>query len=350
MSDRQGARAASGALIVVLLSLTAWMFHARGVPESSVAAAQRAVPATLTAHLDVTSTIGDLLRHPAFAGSAPLLLPWDDRAYDERMPLTRIGSLLPYHTHVDPTTVVHALKRMIDDAGAGKSVFYRFYADADVQRDAARARTGLFFFRGRPGAPFAVIAPGGGFSYVASVHEGFPYAEAISQAGYNAFVLKYRVGSGGGPATEDLAAAVTYILAHADTLDVDTRGYSLWGSSAGARMAASIGSHGLSRFGGADVPGPSTVVMAYTGHADHASSEPPTFVVVGEDDGIAPPAAMKRRVEALRKAGTEVEYREYPRLGHGFGLGVGTSAEGWIVAAIQFWEKSMKSTSGYARR
>jgi acetyl esterase/lipase len=53
---------------------------------------------------------------------------------------------------------------------------------------------------------------------------------------------------------------------------------------------------------------------------------------------------MRRRVEALRNAGSEVEYREYRGLGHGFGLGVGTSAEGWIIEAIQCWERSTKRT------
>lgn len=308
-----------------------------------------AVRATQPLRLDAESTLGDLLHHPAFTGFERLLLPWDDRAYDEQMPLTRIGSLLPYHTHVDAATVANALNRLIDEAAGGKTVFYRFYSDAQVQQDPAKAKTGLFFFRGRPGASFAVIAPGGGFSYVASVHEGFPYAETISREGYNAFVLKYRVGSGGGPAIQDLAAAVSYIFANAAALDVDTGGYSLWGSSAGARMAASIGSHGVSRFGGTDLPGPSAVVMAYTGHSDHAAHEPPTFVVVGEDDGIAPPVTMKRRVEALRKAGTEVEYREYPAVGHGFGLGVGTRAEGWISDAIQFWNRSRAELRERAR-
>ena len=39
----------------------------------------------------------------------------------------------------------------------------------------------LFFLRGELGAPFAVIAPGGGFAYVGSVREGFPYAVDISK-------------------------------------------------------------------------------------------------------------------------------------------------------------------------
>jgi hypothetical protein len=65
-------------------------------------------------------------------------------------------------------------------------------------------------------------------------------------------------------------------------LGVGTDDYSLWGSSAGARMAAAIGSHGVGNSGGDDLPKPSAVVMAYTAHSDHSSDEPPTFVAVGE--------------------------------------------------------------------
>jgi len=270
----------------------------------------------------------------------------DDRAYDDQMRLTSIGSLLPYHTHVDPETITRGLNRMIDDAAGGRTVFYRFYSEAQRQEQPARSQTGLFFFRGRPGAPFAVISPGGGFSYVGSVHEGFPYAEAISRKGYNAFVLKYRAGLGGTAATEDLAVAVSYILENAATLGVGTNGYSLWGSSAGARMAAAIGSHGAANYGGRDVPKPSTVVMAYTALSDYASTEPPTFVVVGEEDGIAPPAAMERRVEALRKSGTRVEFHTFKGVGHGFGLGTGTSARRMGPGSHPFWETSMLPRPG----
>ncbi len=283
-------------------------------------------------HLRADSSVGDLLAHPAFRGFAPLLLPWDDRRYDEGMRLSGIGSLLPYHTHVDPAATLAGLNRMIDDVNAGKPVFHDFYTGAQNKEQPAKASTGLFFFRGRPGAPFAVISPGGGFSYVGSVHEGFPYAVEISKEGYNAFVLRYRAGNGGTVATEDLAAAVSYLFRHAAALGVGTDGYSLWGSSAGARMAASIGSHGAADYGGDDVPRPSTVVMAYTAHPDHSSDEPPTFAVVGERDRIAPPSTMERRVAALRRAGTRVEYHQYKSLGHGFGPGTGTGAgaEGWL--------------------
>jgi len=62
---------------------------------------------------------------PAFTGFARLLLPWDGLRYDEAMRLREIGSLLPYHCHVDPETVVGALNRMIDDVNSGHAVFHR---------------------------------------------------------------------------------------------------------------------------------------------------------------------------------------------------------------------------------
>jgi acetyl esterase/lipase len=290
-------------------------------------------------HLSIDDPLQSLLQHPAFAGHAQLLLPWDDRPPDEDMPLRQIGSLLPYHSHVEPRVVVDALNRMIDDTRRGHAVFHRFYTTDQRRADPTKENTGLFFFRGKPNAPFALIAPGGGFAYIGSVHEGFPHAQAISRQGYNALALRYRPGLGEQAATEDMAAALSWLFKHAAELSIDTARYSVWGSSAGARMAANIGSNGPGGFGGDALPKPAFVVMAYTGHARFTSHEPPTFVVVGDQDGIAPPVTMERRVAALRAQGARVEYHRYKGLGHGFGLGTGTSAEGWVERAIQFWSE-----------
>jgi hypothetical protein len=220
--DRRGmsGRAFYGLPVCVALSLS-WA-------SSSVMGRESDVSGDGDGHLSTRSTVGDILRHPSCAGFGRRILPWDDRAYDENMRLTRIGSLLPYHSHVDPETVVRGLNRLIDDADSGRTVFYRFYTEAQRQEQPGRDHTGLFFFRGRPGAPFAVICPGGGFSYVGSVHEGFPHAAQISSEGNNAFVLKYRAGQGGTVATRDLAAAVSYLFRNAERLGVSTDGYSLW--------------------------------------------------------------------------------------------------------------------------
>ena len=84
------------------------------------------------------------------------------------------------------------------------------------------------------------------------------------------------------------------------------------------------------------------LALVFASASEYSSNEPATFVVVGEHDGIAPPSVMERRVAALRKAGTEVEFHRYANLGHGFGPGIGTSAEGWLERAVRFWEKSIR--------
>ncbi|MDX1673366.1 MAG: alpha/beta hydrolase [Longimicrobiales bacterium] len=294
--------------------------------------------------LDPGDSLGDLLDHPALAGFADRLLPWHGRTYDPDLSLDRIGSLLPYHTEVDPVAVVRSLNRLIDNANGGVPVFHEIYSEEERRADPGLRATGLFFFPGTTGAPFALIAPGGGFSYVATLHEGLPYAAEISARGYNAFVLTYRTGRGARAATADMARALDHILTNAGALGVATDHYSVWGSSAGARMAAAIGSYGTAAFGESEHPGPTAVVMAYTGHSDRSRDEPPTFVVVGGRDGIARPAAMERRIAALRSAGTEVEYHVYPSLGHGFGPGTGTEAEGWIGEAVSFWARQIEAS------
>ena len=260
---------------------------------------------------------------------------------DPDMRLRDVGSLMPYHSRVHPPEVVAALNRLIDDTRSGHVVFHDIYTAAEKRRDPSLEATGLFFLRGRPGAPFALVAPGGGFAYVATLHEGLPYALQINRRGYNAFVLVYRVGQGGTPATRDLAVALSHVVRHAAELAVSSRNWSLWGSSAGARMVAAIGTHGTAAYGGDDLPRPAAVVMAYTGHSEIArqgETDPPTFVIAGEQDRIAPADVMERRVAALRRAGARVEYRRFIGVGHGFGAGTGTSAEGWIDDAIRFWE------------
>jgi acetyl esterase/lipase len=292
-------------------------------------------------HLTVNNTVGDIVNHPAFRGFGERILARDNNSSYYNTRLSNVASLMQYHQNVNPADVVNALNHMIDEAQNGKTIFYDFYTAQQKQADRAKENTGLFFFRGKPGAPFAVICPGGGFSYVGSLHEGFPLAYALSEKGYNAFVIRYRIGVER-IACEDLAAAIAYIFTNARTLGVGTENYSLWGGSAGARMAARLSSYGTAAYGERACPKPATAVILYTGHSDFTANDPPTFTVVGERDGIANPAVMERRVNAMRAAGIENEFHRYPNVGHGFALGTGTTAEGWIDNAARFWERHLK--------
>ena len=165
------------------------------------------------AHITTNDSVRHIVNHPAFKGFGQYLLPWDNSTNYDDTPLRNVGSLLPYHNHVDPDIVVAAVNHMIDEINDGKTIF-----------------------------------------------------------------------------------------------------------------------------GGYDLPKPRVVVIAYTGQKSFSENYPPAFIAVSEDDGIVNVSVVDRRVENMRNAGVEVEYRKYQNAGHGFGLGVGTDAEVWIEHAIQFWE------------
>jgi acetyl esterase/lipase len=327
--------------MLMVLSIIMWFM----IPVSGCAGEKSSnkenADVTAEGHITVENTVRDVINHPAFEGFGELLLPRDDNSAYYGTRLTNVASLMPYHGNVRPAIVVNALNHLIDEVNGGKTIFYDVYSEQQKQQDAAKRNTGLFFFRGQTGSPFAVVCPGGGFSYVGSLHEGFPLAQEISRQGLNAFVLRYRIGSEQ-KATEDLAAAISFIFTNAAELGISVNDYSVWGASAGARMAGNIALNGVFRYVGGNIPKPSTAIIAYTGQSSYSNDFSPAFFVQSENDGIAPVSVVDRRVENLRNAGVEVEYRKYRTAGHGFGLGVGTDAEGWINYAIQFWKKYIK--------
>ena len=173
-----------------------------------------------------------------------------------------------------------------------------------------------------------------------AMQDSFPHALELSKQGYNAFALIYRPGAQ--TACEDLARAIQFIFEHAEELEVDTDGYSLWGGSAGARMAAWLGTYGPEAFGGGDLPRPGAVIMQYTGLSEYSEVDPPTYVCVGSRDSIANWRVMQARLKAMSSIGIDTEFHVYEGLGHGFGLGTRTVADGWINDAIAFWERQMK--------
>ena len=286
------------------------------------------------------SLISDVIADPAFEGFGRLIFPVDS-GY---MSGSTLGQLrLTWYTGIRPEKTVEIVNYLRSNALAGETVFYDIYTDAEKAADPWKEDTGLFFFKGTPGAKFAIVNAGGGFSYVGAMHDSFPHALELSKLGYNAFALIYRPGAQ--TACEDLARAIAFIFAHADELEVDTGDYSLWGGSAGARMAAWLGSFGTESFGEEAYPRPAAVIVNYTGLSEVYGNEPPTYSAVGTSDGIANWRTMERRINAIRAGGTDAEMEVFQGLSHGFGLGTGTVAEGWLNRAVSFWERNMESES-----
>ena len=281
------------------------------------------------------TTVGEVIANPALGDFGRLLFP-ADRNVPDSMTLEEVssGSVYVWYSHIQTDQTVEIVNDVIGRAAAGEQVFYPIYTEAEMNADPSKRDTGLFFFRGDPGEKFAVVNAGGGFMYVGAMHDSFPHALELSRMGYNAFALIYRPGD---PYT-DLARAIAYIYDHADELQVDPEGYSLWGGSAGARMAAVLGNGAaLAQFGRPDIPQAAAVIMQYTGYTTVSEQDAPTYACVGTNDGIAGWDIMRARLEGLGALGIPTEFHAYEGLGHGFGLGTGTVAEGWIEDAVNFW-------------
>lgn len=253
--------------------------------------------------------VEDVIADPAFAGFGRLLFPTNFGPPAPAMTLQDLPRWLPFHNCIRADTTTTVLNELRARAAAGETIFYPIYTGAEQRRDPALRDTGLFFFRGRPSAPFALI---------------------------------YRPDSACTACT-DLARALGWIVRHAEALQLDPVGYSLWGGSAGARMAAWVGGYGAAAFGGDRLPKPAAVIMQYTGLSEYDRGDPPTYACVGTADGIAPWRVMKGRINGMAALGIPTEFHLYPGLPHGFGLGIGTRAEGWLDEAASFWRRQREN-------
>lgn len=156
----------------------------------------------------VNTKIADVMADPVFGDYGRLLFPVQSSYYSGET----LGELhLTWYTHIDPDKTVEIINSLQDRAAAGETVFYDIYTDAEKAADPAKADTGLFFFKGGEGAPFAICSAGGGFAYVGAMHDSFPHALELSKKGYNAFALIYRPGAQ--TACEALARAGVEALA-----------------------------------------------------------------------------------------------------------------------------------------
>ena len=168
---------------------------------------------------------------------------------------------MPWYSEVNTDKTVEIVNYMKNQAMNGEQIFYPIYSEEEMQADADKKDTGLFFFRG----------------------------------------------------------------------------------NAGARMAAWLGSYGTAYFGEKEYPAPAAVIMQYTGLSQVTGMESPTYACVGTSDGIASYRSMENYISQIQQNGPNTKIEVFKGLSHGFGLGEGTVAEGWIDRAISFWEDNMNA-------
>lgn len=287
---------------------------------------------------NLQSTVEQVKNDSSFKGFGNLIFPVDINIPNNTT-LENIGSYYYWYNYINPNKTVEIVNYMKNQVDSGNQIFYDIYTDEEKAKDPKKKNTGLFFFRGNPNEKIAIVSAGGGFAYVGAMHDSFPHCLELSKKGYNTFAIIYRTDSQ--KACEDLSRAIAFINENKENLQVDISGYSLWGGSAGGRMTDWVGTYGTSYFGEKEYPKPSALIIEYTGLSEVTGDEPPTYSVVGTNDGIANYRVMQNRINRIKANGTNAEIEVFNGLPHGFGIGEGTIAEGWLDRAIEFWKRNI---------
>lgn len=221
-----------------------------------------------------------------------------------------------------------------------------------------------------------IILPGGGYSGVSILKEGYDVARAFNEMGVTAFVVKYRTPSDKhmkdkrvGP-LQDAQQAIATVRRDAAKWQIDPARIGLIGFSAGGHLAASAGTlfktPVLPEWKSADVR-PDFLMLIYpvitfTDASVHWGSRrkllgdapsredmerfstelavsdetPPTFLVHAADDATVPVANSIRFFEALQARKIPAQLMIYPAGGHGYGLNNATTGDRWIERCRQW--------------
>ncbi len=295
--------------------------------------------------ITASHSFNHIMNHPALEGLGEEILPLGNPLLRSLCGPWKLKIMIPFLGKHE-ATVVDGINYAIEAAENGSAQHISFYSEADKAADPAKEDTGLLYYKTAEGAPFVIVAPGGGFTMLGVASSAYPYAKPLQEAGYNVFVLEYRVGVYGGEddkvpasdrAAEDMMAAVEYILGNAAELGVSSEDYIVLGSSAGGQVTARYCAE--REYEAKGLPAPAACIMLYPANCqryDYSGCTVPMYITVCADDPQIDVAGLDTAVEAMKAAGMTVSYNKFETGGHSFGIGVGTPAEGWMERGLAF--------------
>lgn len=310
----------------------------------------------------------DILNLPEFSEFKEFLFWLNEKNGMEilRGPMKQFGGVW------NPHSMNKGLACLWEHCKAGRKVFYPLYNQKKAEECGYLKKRAMFHFPVENRTKFVVICAGGSYEEVCSILEGFPPAAEINELGYHAFVVHYRVGihAKAPNPQDDLAAAIRYIIEHAEELNVKTEDYAVAGFSAGGHLAASYGTdtigylqYGLPRpsalflsypvvtmgkyahvvsrsnlFGGCNQPDEEWI-QKYSIERQITESYPPSYVWQCENDREVSIENTRLLIKELAEKKVKFLYKTYPDGEHGWGCGDDTPAKGWIKEAVRFWEE-----------
>ncbi|MHA6247785.1 alpha/beta hydrolase [Pontibacter sp. CAU 1760] len=234
--------------------------------------------------------------------------------------------------------------------------------------------------KGKATGTAVLICPGGGYSILASGHEGYDVAREFSKRGIAAFVLKYRLPN---PATsshpelaplQDAQRAMQLIHENAEEWQIKPDKIGIMGFSAGGHLASTVGTHFDKTYvEDAELVNmrPDFMILAYpvisndtaiwhkgsfekllgtnptaelsfefSNEKQVTAQTPATFLMHAKDDQAVPIANSRAFYDTLIKNRVSAEIFTYPKGGHGFGLHNPTSGNAWFEHALNWMKRN----------
>lgn len=190
----------------------------------------------------------------------------------------------------------------------------------------------------RPTGTCVLVCPGGGYSILATSHEGTDVCDWLNSNGVTAVLLKYRVPKQRAGALQDAQRAISTIRHHAKEWGIHPDRIGILGFSAGGHLAAaastSFSERSYERIDEADEQScrPDFSVLVYPAYLTGKGKDgipkllvnvdkntPPAFLVHAQNDRITADNSLFY-FRALKEAGVDGELHIYPKGGHGFGM------------------------------
>lgn len=206
-----------------------------------------------------------------------------------------------------------------------------------------------------------IVCPGGGYSILAADLEGSEIAEWLSNIGYTAFVLHYRVPQKREGALQDVQRAIRVVRGRAEEWGLDIDRLGVMGFSAGgslsARAATLYNSNTYSAVDDLDKLScrPNFALLIYPAYLDKGENRtitpelavdadtPPMFMFGTADDPYGNSSLVM--AGALRDTKASVEMHMMAKGGHGYGLRSGSlAAETWPKLA-EIWLENITKLS-----
>lgn len=202
-----------------------------------------------------------------------------------------------------------------------------------------------------------IICPGGAYNILAIDKEGYEVAKWLSEQGYTAFVLQYRVPKNRAGALQDAQRAIRLVRAHSKKWQISPDRIGMLGFSAGgslcARASTCYNDKTYSPIDQIDTLSarPNFSILIYPAYLDAGKDKtltpelkidentPPMFLFVASDDKYVNSSLVM--ASALQKNKQTFELHILPTGGHGFGMRAGNpAAETWPKLCLK-WIKSI---------